>query len=122
MPGYSIGMRLLAPVVLALALAACASQPKPAVTAPPPAAMAGMDQLLGQAVESATRLLGNASMDRREGPARQVQFAGACVLDLFYYPKGGPAPVATHASARLPDGRPLAPGDCLSLLLKGRRG
>lgn len=109
------------PLFLALALAACASQPKPA--APVAAApTAGMDRLMGREVDSATRLLGGASMDRREGPARQLQFAGACVLDLFYYPGGGTVPVATHASARLPDGRPIAPGECLSLLLKGKRG
>lgn len=112
-------MRILL-LMAALALAACANQPKPVATMPAPAAGPGMERLLGYGMEAATGLLGVASMDRREGPARQLQFAGACVLDLFYYPRAGTVPVATHASARLPDGRPLAPGDCLALLVRGR--
>jgi hypothetical protein len=104
------------PLFGALALlAGCASAPPAAVAPPPPP---GMDLLLGQPAETALALLGTPRLDRREGPARQLQFAGGCVLDLFYY--GAPAPVATHADARLPDGRDYAAGDCLQQLLRAR--
>ncbi len=101
-------------------LASCATQPKPVAKAPP--ALPGMDQLIGQGVEAADRILGIASLDRREGPARQLQFAGQCVLDLFYYPAAGSVPVATYASARMPDGRAMAPADCLAMLIRARPG
>lgn len=113
-------MRIPGLVLLALLLASCATQPKPVVQAPP--ALPGMDQLIGQGVEAADRILGIASLDRREGPARQRQYAGACVLDLFYYPSSGSVPVATYASARMPDGRAMAPAECLSLLIRSRPG
>jgi hypothetical protein len=79
-----------------------------------------MEMLLGQPVERALGLLGLASLDRREGAARHVQFAGACILDLFYYPREGSPAVATHADARLPDGRSVGAGECLQQLLGAR--
>ncbi len=115
-------MRILPPLAAAALLAGCATSPTPRapdIASPPP--VPGMELLLGQPFERASELLGLASLDRREGPARHVQFAGACILDLFYYPRSGQPPVATHAEARLTDGRPLSAGDCLQLLL-GARG
>ncbi|MFN7176148.1 MAG: hypothetical protein ACK4MX_04585 [Thermaurantiacus sp.] len=79
-----------------------------------------MEKLLGQPAEVALSLLGKTSLDRREGPARHLQFAGACVLDLFYLPSPGAAPVATHAEARLPNGQDVQPGECLAALLRAR--
>lgn len=109
--------RLLSLIVPAL-LSACAAAPRSApVTAPLPPP--GMELLLQRPAQTALALLGPARLDRREGPARQLQFVGPCVLDLFYY-GGGAAAVATHAEARLPDGRPSAPGDCMQLLIKLR--
>ncbi len=107
------------PVALALALlAGCAAKP-PLEQAPPPPPP-GMELLIGQPAETALRLLGTPRLDRREGPARQLQFAGPCILDIFYYPRSGQAPLATHTEARLPNGLASSPRDCLQLLLKIR--
>ncbi len=111
-------MRNLAPFVVLALLAGCASTPAPIATAPPPA-VPGMDRLLGKPVDAAIAMLGAASLDRREGIARQLQFAGACILDLFYYPKDG-GTVATYAEARLPDGRAFPAGECLALLTRSK--
>ncbi len=78
-----------------------------------------MDRLLGKPADTALAMLGAASLDRREGIARQLQFAGACILDLFYYPKDG-GTIATYAEARLPDGRAFPAGECLALLTRSR--
>lgn len=106
--------RLLTLVGLAL-LAGCASTPKTAPAPPPPP---GMELLMGQPAETALALLGKPRLDRREGPARQLQFAGACILDVFYYQQPGAVPLATHADSRLPDGSAAAPGECLQKLLQ----
>ena len=105
------------PLFAAALLAGCATAPKPAA-APPPAP--GMERLLGQPVDSAIALLGPASLDRREGAARQLQFGGPCILDIFYYPKAGTGTVATYAEARLPDGRTFPAGECLALLTRSK--
>lgn len=106
------------PALLALALlAGCAA--KPPVEAPPPPPP-GMERLIGQPADTALQLLGPARLDRREGPARHLQFAGPCILDIFYYPKNGQGPVATHAEARLPNGVASSPGDCFQALLQSR--
>lgn len=79
-----------------------------------------MEQLLGKPAEAALQLLGTPRLDKREGEARQLQFASGCVLDIWYYPKPGPTPIATHADARLADGRDFAAGDCLQMLIRAR--
>lgn len=71
---------------------------------------------MGQPAETALALLGKPRLDRREGPARQLQFAGPCVLDVFFYQQPGALPLATHADSRLPDGRAVAAGECLQML------
>lgn len=110
-------MARLAPLLGLLFVAGCASAPQPEAAPPPPP---GMELLLGQPAEKAVALLGKPRLDRREGPARQLQFGGACILDVFYYQQPGAAPLATHADSRLPDGRAFAPGECLQLLLRAR--
>lgn len=107
---------ILAP---ALILAACAATPKPAAPTPPPPPPPGLARLIGLDPAGVTRLLGPASLDRSEGPARQLQFVRpVCVLDVFLYPHtpGGPLQVRT-AAARKPDGSRIDPGTCLALLL-----
>jgi hypothetical protein len=108
------------PSLLGLALlAGCAAKPvvvAPAAPPPPP----GMELLLGKPADVAVALLGKPKLDRREGPARQLQFASACVLDLFYYQQPGQPQLATHAESRLVDGRQFAPGECLQLLLNAK--
>lgn len=106
-------------------LAGCATAPPAVVQAPPPPP--GMERLLGFPAETATALLGPPRLDRREGPARQLQFAGGCILDVYYYPGAGTVPgtiavpVATHADSRLADGRDFAPGECLQMLINARK-
>lgn len=101
-------------------LAGCATAPPvPVVTAPPPPPP-GMELLLNQLPETAMSLLGQPRLDKKEGSSRQLQYVGGCVLDIWYYPKPGPSLVATHADARLPDGRDFAPGECLQLLIRSR--
>jgi len=75
---------------------------------------------MGKPAEAAKALLGPSALDRREGMARQLQFVGACILDLFFLPRGEGAPVAAHAEARLPNGQPVSPGDCLAALMRAR--
>ncbi|MGL6042553.1 MAG: hypothetical protein ACRC1J_01380 [Sandaracinobacteroides sp.] len=79
-----------------------------------------MELLLQQPPETALALLGKPRLDRREGPARQLQFAGGCLLDIWFYPQSGATLLATHADARLADGRDLAAGDCLQMLLRAK--
>jgi hypothetical protein len=112
-------MRHSSLLLLAL-LAGCATAPPVAPPLPPPPPPPGMEQLLAKAPEVALNLLGQPRRDKREGAARQLQFAGACVLDIWYYPQPGPALVATHADARLVDGRDYAAGECLQMLLNAR--
>ena len=110
--------RTLPLLTLAL-LAGCATAPAAVVVAPPPPPP-GMELVLDQIPETAISLLGQPRMDKKEGPSRQLQYVGSCVLDIWYYPKPGPALVATHADARLPDGRDFAPGECLQQLISAR--
>lgn len=109
-----------APLLALALLAGCATAPAALPPAPPPPPPPGMDQLLGKPPEVALQLLGTPRLDKREGDARQLQFASGCVLDIWYYPKPGPALVGTHADARLADGRDFAAGDCLQMLIRAR--
>lgn len=119
-------MTRIAPLLGLLLLAGCATTPPPEVPkpAPPPPPPAGMEPILHHPAETALQLLGPARLDKREGAARQLQFAGGCILDIWYYPEAGTAPgaipVATHADARLPDGRDIAAGECLHRLIAAR--
>ena len=107
-------MRIL-PVAACLVLAGCAATPPPAkVAAPPPP---GLARLIGQPAAGVTVLLGPASLDRSEGPGRQLQFVRPpCVLDVFLYPGTGGAVTVRTAAARKPDGSRMDPGTCLGLI------
>lgn len=99
---------------LPLLLAACATTPT-AAPVPPPPVQPGLELLMGQPVETALQLLGQPRLDKREGEARQLQFAGPCILDIWYYPGADARLRATHADARQKDGRDMPPGACLRL-------
>lgn len=109
----------LASLSLLITLAACATPvvaPPPVVRiAPPPP---GLDRILGASVATVTALLGAASLDRTEGPARQLQFVRPpCVLDVFFYPAPNNGPLAVRtAAARRYDGSRIDPGTCLTLI------
>jgi hypothetical protein len=113
--------RSLAGLLLPALLAACAGKPPPGagVAAPPSASLAAV---MGKPADVALALLGTPTLDRREGSARQLQFARApCILDLYFLPPaGGGAAVASHADARAPDGTSVPPGDCITRLEAAR--
>ena len=91
----------------------------PPPTPPPP----GLGHLIGLDAAGVTKLLGPASLDRTEGPARALQFVRpVCVLDVYLYPPtpGAPPRVRT-AAARKPDGSKIDPGACLALLLPAQQ-
>ncbi len=111
--------RLLSLALLA-GLAACATAPPPPPLPPPerraPPPM-GLERIMGSTAEGVTKLLGPASLDRSEGPARQLQFIRPpCVLDVFLYPGKTGVPVVTTAAARKPDGSKIDAGACLRLI------
>lgn len=114
-----IPMKRFLPGLLLFGLAACATTaPPPRSVAPPPPPPPGLDRILGQNAARVIALLGPASLDRTEGPARQMQFIRPpCVLDVFLYPGPGGALVVRTAAARRPDGSRIDPGACLSLIV-----
>ena len=112
-------MTRLWPLLPCLVLVACATTappPPPPLSAPPPP---GLSRLIGIDAAAVTRLLGPASLDRSEGPARQLQFVRPpCVLDVFLYPPTPAAPpLVRTAAARKPDGSRIDPGACFSLIV-----
>ncbi len=117
-------LRVKLPLLLAaLVLAGCATTPPPPPAprvAPPPPTPAGLQQIIGKTQAAVIALLGAASLDRSEGPARQLVFIRPpCVLDVFFYPAPGPggALAVRTAAARKPDGSRIDPGACLALIL-----
>lgn len=107
-----------------LVLGACTTPaPPPApVLAPPPPPPPGLASLVGASVAEVTAKLGAASLDRSEGPARQLVFIRpACVLDVFFYPATGGALAVRTASARRPDGTRMDPAICLTLVTPAGR-
>ncbi len=108
---------LLTVTVPLLALAACATTPKPVALAPKPVVFApipGLERVIGKSEATALQLLGTPTLDRREGPAHQLQFARpSCILDLYFYPDPATKqPNARFADARTPDGKPQDAGSC----------
>jgi len=103
-----------------LLLTACATAapppPPPRREAPPPSPP-GLARLYGRDAAAVLAMLGPASLDRSEGPARQLQFVRPpCVLDVYFFPVGGRS-VVTGAAARKHDGSRIEPGACLALLV-----
>jgi hypothetical protein len=109
--------------LLLLTACATAAPPPPRRDAPPPPPPPGLARLYGRDAAAVLAMLGPASLDRSEGPARQLQFVRPpCVLDVYLYPVSGQLagtgrPVVTGAAARKPDGSRIEPGACLTLLL-----
>jgi hypothetical protein len=105
-------------LALLLLVAACAPTTPPPVVAPPPPPLPGLDKIVGKPAAAVTALLGPASLDKTEGPARLMQFVRpVCVLDVYLYPPAsGGAQVVRTAAARKPDGARMDPGTCLGLI------
>ena len=76
------------------------------------------DLVVGRTMASLVALFGSPALDVQEGTARKLQFAGeTCVLDAYLYPQQERGePVATHADARLPDGRDTDRAACAQAL------
>jgi hypothetical protein len=137
---------LFAMVLLAPALAACASgerRPGAAKAAPvaapmrpsrlpagrapqrqnpPPARVLtapGLEGVIGAPRAELLRQFGPARLDVWEGDARKLQFSGtACVLDIFLYPSApGREPQATYVDARRSsDGKDVDRAGCIAAL------
>lgn len=107
---------------LILALGACSTTtpvkaPVAAVPAPPPPPP-GLARIIGADAAAVTALLGAASRDVREGPARLLQFVRPpCILDLYLYPAASGVAQVRTAAARRADGSRIEAGACLALLL-----
>ncbi len=108
-----------------LILSACVSASGPEAGAPQPSmarqnpmtSIAGLEAVMGQGADRLTRMFGKPRLDVREGDARKLQFTGgACVLDVYLYPKGRAEPVATYVDARTPDGRNADRASCVAAL------
>ena len=89
--------------------------PPPAVAQPYGAA--GEEGIIGASADALIRSFGPPRLDEAEGEARKLQFAGACVLDIYLYPSSrGSRPRATYLEARLADGRAANRAACISAL------
>ena len=110
---------LLSLSLLAACTAPPAPQPVPRLPAIPVAKPGpGTARVLGRTPDVVLSVLGRPTLDRSEGPARQLQFSGkTCVADIFFYPdrRGGLA--ATHIEARDRSGRVVDPGGCIEALV-----
>jgi hypothetical protein len=115
---------------MALLLAGCVSapevrtptrQPKPAASFPPrpaPAALRGLEGVIGKDANALKRLFGEPRLDVVEVYGRKLQFAGTpCILDAFLYPerKGG-REIVTYVDARRSDGTAVDRAACIEAL------
>lgn len=115
----------IAPFALLMVAACATAPPVTPVSAPKPVALTpvpGLERILGRPANEATALLGPATLDRREGTARAVQFTNAgCVLDVYYYPDPAAGqPTARFAEARLPTGATDGAARCFAAQLAAR--
>lgn len=116
-------MKLLPPLLLSLALAACAAPATkgPAVSQPVaiPYTSVGLERVVGADAASLTKLFGQPDADVREGAARKLQYSsGICVLDAYLYPKDGGEPRVTYVDAREPDGSAIDRASCVAALVR----
>lgn len=119
--------RTLAPLLVMVSLAACAtvpdsSGPKPGFStagqrsATLPAA--GLEAVMGRSASDLQRMFGEPRLTVREADALKLQFSnGQCVLDAYLYPEGsGGAEVVTYVDARRGDGQPVDRAACVKAL------
>lgn len=75
----------------------------------------GAAGLIGLGPDAVKTVLGEASLERAEGPARILQFAnGQCVLDVFFYDAA-----ASFLAARAATGEDISAEFCYAALLPG---
>ena len=113
---------LFAGTVCAL-LSACTAQPAsdaPATTASPAPQQAAIDpaSLVGMTGGRISALFGQPVFVRRDAPGEFWRYRGkSCVLELFFYPKGG-AQRVDHIETRAGTGKALNRADCVAALRK----
>jgi hypothetical protein len=112
-------------VLAALSVTACAApQRAEQVRTPPlpaiPPGPTGLGAVIGQTPEAVLQRFGSAYLDRREGPARHLQFKNAgCIFDVYFYADANSAAhTGRHADARLTDGRTAEPATCIDAQLR----
>ena len=116
-------MKPLPPLLLSLALAACAAPATrvPAVSQPVaiPYTNVGLERVVGADATGLAKLFGQPDADVREGSARKLQYSsGICVLDAYLYPKDGGEPKVTYVDAREPDGSAIDRASCVAALVR----
>jgi hypothetical protein len=89
-------------------------------TISPPAAVRGLDAIIGKDSATLTRMFGQPRLDVVEVVGRKLQFSGrACVLDAYLYPDGkNGAEVVTHIDARRSDGAEVDRVQCVNALMQ----
>jgi hypothetical protein len=124
-------VKYILPVLMSIAVAGCASAPKPAPRPQTPAERPasafpvrpvlekkGLEAVMGKDIAALKRLFGEPRLDIIEVYGRKLQFTGkACVLDAFLYPDGkGGAEIVTHIDARRIDGAEVDRASCVEAL------
>ena len=124
-------MKYILPILLSIAVAGCASAPKPAPRPQAPAERPasafpvrpvlekrGLEAVMGKDIATLKRLFGEPRLDIIEVYGRKLQFTGkACVLDAFLYPDGkGGTEIVTHIDARRSDGAEVDRASCVEAL------
>ncbi|MEQ1510710.1 MAG: hypothetical protein ABL909_09975 [Sphingopyxis sp.] len=85
---------------------------------PPGSAQHGGSGVIGRDSAALNRMFGAARLDRHDGPAHVMQYAGSqCVLDAYLYaPRAGAEPVVTHIDTRSIDGANMDRDACIATL------
>ncbi len=87
---------------------------------PAPAAIRGLEGVIGKDANTLKRVFGEPRLDVIEVYGRKLQFVGKpCILDAFLYPerKGG-REVVTYVDARRSDGTAVDRAACIDALLR----
>lgn len=124
-------MKYILPILMCVAVAGCASAPKPAPRPQAPAERPasafpvrpvlekkGLEAVMGKDIAALKRLFGEPRLDIIEVYGRKLQFTSkACVLDAFLYPDGkGGTEIVTHIDARRSDGAEVDRASCVEAL------
>lgn len=126
-------MKYLPLLLLALPLAACGGDERPATASAKPPVLdrpvtiipvhpsnyskRGLEAVMGKDANALTRLFGQPRLDVVEAYGRKLQFTGkACVLDAYLYPDNKGNEVVTHVDARRGDGAEVDRAACVDAL------
>jgi len=94
-------MRRILLVATSLALAACATAPKPAEPVQPVQAPHVRSAILGMTAAELVQRFGSPDLQIREGESLKLQFrSDLCVLDAYLYPSGTAPHRVTHVDTR----------------------